>query len=115
MTSVWAPSQIFQGWAVELPPWVSWLGTRRGYVGSTMQAPASSEVRYYKHKCSGCGGAHPSLRCFKQGKGHSRGAGHKRQDAGDGGKDAATASTAKIKSPRHFVRLVKVHREDLRV
>lgn len=33
--------------------------------------------------------SHPLSRCFKQGKGCSADSTHKREDAGDGGKDAA--------------------------
>ena len=45
----------------------------------------------FKHECSGCGGNHPSSRCFKQGKGRSGDSSSKREDSGDGGKDATVS------------------------
>lgn len=90
MTTARAPNQFFQGGAGGPFAQGHSAGNKKGvcwqYNSGSCKFGGTCK---YKHECSGCGGTHPSSRCFKQGKGRQGEAGNKREDAGDGGKDAA--------------------------
>lgn len=92
LTTARAPNPFFQGGAGGPSTQGHAAGNKKGvcwqYNSGVCRFGGSCK---FKHECSGCGGTHPSSRCFKQGKGRQGEAGNKREDSGDGGKDATVS------------------------
>ena len=90
MTAPRGQNQFFQGGAGGPSAQGQSAGNKKGvcwqYNSGTCKFGSSCR---YKHECSGCGGSHAGSKCFKQGRGKTGDSGNKREDAGEGGKDAA--------------------------
>lgn len=70
-------------------PQVHQSHVKKGCAGNSMRVPAASVgIVVSRHECSGCGGSHSFVCCFKAGRGRPGDALGKRDDASESGKEA---------------------------